>query len=612
MSKKLVELSADMASFNNVKPDVVLAALQSGLAGQVRPLRQYGVFLSAARIQTEAYADGIAKQGSKLTQAEKVQAAYNIILKDTTQAQGDVARNAQSLSVAQSKLTAELQDAEATIGGALRPELARLATEAAVYLDTANRTGSIQKTVNTVLKDAQAVIVGVKQALTPFVETFKLLEPLFGGAAGEVKALTLAFVGFEAVVKISALARIAGGVAGIGSKATVATGEVAGLRAGLAGLSGLQLAAITIPIAIEFEQGLQKAKGRSKIVKDLSAAAQVGQFLSGGFPGLKAVEDAVKAGIEATAPKATQNLGPLGGLPAGLQPSPVGFVPPAAAATTTPQPFHVGKPAFSEIKKFSLPYRLQLAQASALDQKSAVQAAKDTAAWVRNLISSGRLVGQARLDAYAEFRSDLGTIEAADKQAADAAKQAATKAANAAKAAAKKAADERKKQAAAAAQWNVPLPLQLAQAKASATVATADDMAVQRKIKTAAEKVLRSGKKSVQGQIDAWNAISAANQALTQTTTAGLNAYHKVSSAALTAGLNLNRATRMALEERIAQSNAHGGSVPSPAAQGIIIHNLNLPSVTNTDKFLNELQRKARGTAVQTRGRHGGTRLGIG
>src|SRR5215471_3811596 len=61
MSISLVKLAADMASFNNASPEEVLKALQSGLAGQVRPLRQFGVFLSDDRIKAEALADGIVK-----------------------------------------------------------------------------------------------------------------------------------------------------------------------------------------------------------------------------------------------------------------------------------------------------------------------------------------------------------------------------------------------------------------------------------------------------------------------------------------------------------------------------------------------------------------------
>ncbi len=134
MSERLVTLAADMASFNNASPEETLAALQSGLAGQVRPLRQFGVFLSQDRIKQEALSAGIAKNASHLSANQKVLAAYNIILHDTALQQGDVARNTGSLSVAQSKFSAALQNTEATIGKALLPTLTKVINAMAKWL----------------------------------------------------------------------------------------------------------------------------------------------------------------------------------------------------------------------------------------------------------------------------------------------------------------------------------------------------------------------------------------------------------------------------------------------------------------------------------------------
>src|SRR6185369_16928203 len=89
MSVEFVKLAADLASFNNANPEDVLRALQSGLAGQVRPLRQYGIFLDQARIKAEALRLGLVKgvvdQGTASLAAEKLsiaQAKYNQALKD--------------------------------------------------------------------------------------------------------------------------------------------------------------------------------------------------------------------------------------------------------------------------------------------------------------------------------------------------------------------------------------------------------------------------------------------------------------------------------------------------------------------------------------------------
>jgi phage-related protein len=177
MSTSLVTLAADLASFNNANPEDVLLALRSGLLGEAEPLRQFGVSLSAARIEAEALASGLVKptaeagkvaeaalkvkvanaaaaaalkehgkgsleyqkaamaatkaeeaystatKGSvpELTAAQKAQAAYAIIQKDTALAQGDFARTSDGLANQQRILTAQFQDASATMGNLLLP-----------------------------------------------------------------------------------------------------------------------------------------------------------------------------------------------------------------------------------------------------------------------------------------------------------------------------------------------------------------------------------------------------------------------------------------------------------------------------------------------------------
>ena len=195
MSKRMVELAADMASFNNAKPDQILQALSSGIAGQVRPLRQYGVFLSEARIQEEALADGIAKRGQKLTQAQKVQAAYNIILKDTKLQQGDVARNTESLSVAESKLHAGIQDLEAGIARGLLPQLTALINRGAAWLNQSKNQEQVQHAVVGAAHELEGAVHGV-------VDVFKLVAP-------PVRLATKALGGTENAVKLLGLALIA-------------------------------------------------------------------------------------------------------------------------------------------------------------------------------------------------------------------------------------------------------------------------------------------------------------------------------------------------------------------------------------------------------------------
>ncbi len=127
MSKRLVEVGADLASFFHVSSSNVLATLTRALYGQARGAKALGINLSNTRVQTEAYADGIAHTGSKLTEAQKVAARYNIILRDAAPAFGNATAHAKDWANVQGRLKAELEDTFAAIGEKLLPVFKRLA-----------------------------------------------------------------------------------------------------------------------------------------------------------------------------------------------------------------------------------------------------------------------------------------------------------------------------------------------------------------------------------------------------------------------------------------------------------------------------------------------------
>lgn len=94
MSKTMVQLAADLGSFNNANPDEVLLALRSGLSGETEPLRRFGVDISDAAVTTELLAQGVEKVGKTFTQTQKIQGRYALIMRQTTTAQNDYSRTA--------------------------------------------------------------------------------------------------------------------------------------------------------------------------------------------------------------------------------------------------------------------------------------------------------------------------------------------------------------------------------------------------------------------------------------------------------------------------------------------------------------------------------------
>jgi hypothetical protein len=159
MSRRMVTLAADMASFHNLDTATALDKIRAGLVGEAEPLRQVGVLLSEARVQEEAYRAGIARRGEELTDAQKVQARYNLILKDTNDTHGDFARTSGSMANQQRILSARFEDLSAKLGKKLLPYALKIVTWA-------------NKTLPGAFKAAEGAIGAITENWDAMVSTF--------------------------------------------------------------------------------------------------------------------------------------------------------------------------------------------------------------------------------------------------------------------------------------------------------------------------------------------------------------------------------------------------------------------------------------------------------
>ena len=123
MSQNLTQLGYDLSSFFNLPYEDAMQKLQSGLAGELEPLRRIGFDLSVARLQQEAYTLGINKKLSAMTQAEKAELRYHAILTQVTTAQGDMARTIEQPANQLRILSSQTEQAARAIGNMFIPAL---------------------------------------------------------------------------------------------------------------------------------------------------------------------------------------------------------------------------------------------------------------------------------------------------------------------------------------------------------------------------------------------------------------------------------------------------------------------------------------------------------
>lgn len=123
MSKNLTQLTYDLASFFNISTSDAFQKLESGISGELEPLRRLGYDLSVARLQQEAYNLGIEKSVSAMTQAEKAELRYYAIMTQVTTAQGDMARTLEAPANQLRILQAQVDQAARALGNLFLPVL---------------------------------------------------------------------------------------------------------------------------------------------------------------------------------------------------------------------------------------------------------------------------------------------------------------------------------------------------------------------------------------------------------------------------------------------------------------------------------------------------------
>lgn len=287
MSKNLVQLASDLASFNNANPEDVLIALRSGLVGEVEPMRKFGVSLSAVRIQQEAVNMGLAKSGEELDAATKAQVAYAIILNDTKLAQGDFVRTSSGLANSQRILSASVTDLQASFGKALMPVIAQVTKIASQLLGWFTKLPEPIRNITAALT-LMTVAVGAGalawQALN--AATSGLPSAWAGKLLGAIKSVTAALWAQAAAIPV------------VGAAMKALTGFFGTGAAGMAKF-GVTAAAVTVGIldiknALQTTEGSVDAMGKRLGLSDAqldkiresttSFASELGSFVTGGGP----------------------------------------------------------------------------------------------------------------------------------------------------------------------------------------------------------------------------------------------------------------------------------------------------------------------------------------
>lgn len=134
MSKNLTQLGYDLSSFFNLPVEDAMQKLQSGISGELEPLRRLGFDLSQARLQAVALSLGIDQSVMSMDQAQKAQLRYYAIMTQVTTAQGDMARTLSAPANQLRILQAAATQAARALGNIFIPALNTILPYAIAFL----------------------------------------------------------------------------------------------------------------------------------------------------------------------------------------------------------------------------------------------------------------------------------------------------------------------------------------------------------------------------------------------------------------------------------------------------------------------------------------------
>lgn len=116
MSQNLTQLSYDLASIWNVPVQTAFNKLQSGMTGQIKGLKEFGINVSVAQLRETALAHGIDLATSKMTEGQKAILRYVTIMEKSAYAQGDMAKTILSPANSLRVLNSQWERAQRALG----------------------------------------------------------------------------------------------------------------------------------------------------------------------------------------------------------------------------------------------------------------------------------------------------------------------------------------------------------------------------------------------------------------------------------------------------------------------------------------------------------------
>ena len=209
MSQNLTQLGYDISSFFNISYEESMQKLQSGISGELEPLRRLGYDLSEARLSAIALSLGIDQSVASMTQAEKAQLRYYAIMTQVTTAQGDMARTLESPANQMRIFQAAVTQTARALGNVLIPAINAVLPYVIAFVNVLRAAADALASLFGFTLPTVDYTGGIDNVTSSAGEA----EEALGGAGGAAKELKNALLGID---ELTILAPTGGGGGGGG------------------------------------------------------------------------------------------------------------------------------------------------------------------------------------------------------------------------------------------------------------------------------------------------------------------------------------------------------------------------------------------------------------
>lgn len=206
MSTNLTTLAVDMAAALGKDSTDMASAIEAGMRGAARGVRQYGIDVSEAAVNSELLRMGVEGGAQAASDAETVQARYNIIMEAASRYTGAAAAEVDTLEGSLRVLRNAYEEAAVQAGDAMSPSLQTLAESVTRLIEPLGQVlAPILQVLGTLLGSAINPLVGgladLMEILDFVFDIFRagqavindFLEPIYSliGGLGELNSISL-------------------------------------------------------------------------------------------------------------------------------------------------------------------------------------------------------------------------------------------------------------------------------------------------------------------------------------------------------------------------------------------------------------------------------------